>query len=481
MALISSISGIRGTIGGPVGDNLNPLNIHDFIAAYAAFLKNKTTKGRTLGKNKLKIILGRDARISGESIKYLVIAYLLSFGVDVIDLDIISTPSLAMAVKTLKASGGIVITASHNPKSWNALKFLNESGEFLSQEDHQSLMQLLQQKNFVYAQEEDIGHYELNLTMEKDHINKILALDLVKKQAITKKKFKIVVDGINSVGSRCIPELLKSLGLKNIITINNDLSGDFAHTPEPLDKNLLSLRKKVKQERADLGIAVDPDVDRLSIIDENGQGIGEEYTLSAVADYVLSESIKNKKYLKGYKLSTVSNLSSSRSLSDLSQKYGAKYKATAVGEANVVKKMKEIRAVIGGEGNGGIIFPPLHYGRDALVGVALLLSYLAINNKTVSEIRASLPNYFIVKDKLELQVGLNLNKILTNIKKQYQNFNETKINELDGLKVDGSEYWFHLRPSNTEPIIRIYAEAKNKPKAEQIVKEIKQLILANIK
>ncbi|MFA5886179.1 MAG: phosphoglucosamine mutase [Patescibacteria group bacterium] len=497
MSLIKSISGIRGVIGGAPGENLTPPDIVKFTAAFGMFIKQNNSGQR------VKIIIGRDARISGEMVKNLVIGTLLSQGIDIIDLGLASTPTVELAVASQDAQGGVILSASHNPQGWNALKLLNSQGEFLSPDEGETLIQLAEKNNFDFVSEEKLGTYLFNPYLAAEHLRKILQLALVDKNIIAQRNFKIVVDGINSVGGMIVPELLKVLGVNNIVELNCEPNGQFTHQPEPLAKNLTQIMDKVKQEKADLGIVVDPDVDRLAFINEKGEMLGEEYTLVAVADYVLrnfetinistesrsasrvdnqADNQLNNKYNK----STVSNLSSSRALKDITEKYQGEYQAAAVGEVNVVRKMKEIKAIIGGEGNGGIIYPELHYGRDALVGIALFLTHLAKENKKVSELRQALPEYFMVKDKLELQPGLNLLDLLLRIKHDYESRgsednSQLKITDIDGLKIDWTNSWVHLRSSNTEPIIRIYAEAKSLNVAEQKVKEIKEKILAYIK
>jgi phosphomannomutase len=481
MPLIKSISGIRGTIGGISGENLTPLDIIRFIAADVLFLK------QNYPDIKLKIIVGRDGRISGEMVKNLVIGMLLSLGADVIDLGMATTPTVEMTVIQQAAQGGIMISASHNPAGWNALKLLNGQGEFFSAADGQEILKLAEKADINFATEEQSGQYVFNPFLAENHLNAILNLATVKKTAIANKKFKIVVDGINSVGGIIVPELLKALGVSEVIEINCQPDGRFAHKPEPLAENLTQIMEKVKATGADLGIVVDPDVDRLAFIDENGEMFGEEYTLVAVADYVL-ENYKSleTKYPGKYQKATVSNLSSSRALKDITEQGGGKYEAAAVGEVNVVQKMKELKAVVGGEGNGGVIFPELHYGRDALVGIALFLSALAGQNKKISEFKKQFPMYFMVKDRLELTDGLDVNKLLADVEQAYKTeqssgSGDLKITNIDGVKIDWPDSWVHLRASNTEPIIRIYAEAKTSVEAAGRIKEIKERILAYIK
>lgn len=482
MSIIKSISGFRGTIGGMSGDNLTPSDILNFTIAYAIFIKEKNSDIINSG-SKIKIIIGRDGRVSGEMVKNLVVASLVSVGANVVDLGLATTPTVEIAVTNEKAQGGIIITASHNPAGWNALKFLNEEGEFLSAAEGKKILdyadKIKDDKDFQYSPESELGFCALNPILEYTHRQMIINLPLVDIKLIEDRNFKIVVDGINSIGGAVIPNLLESLGLKkdNIILLNCEPNGIFAHKPEPLDENLSSIKELVVKEKADLGIVVDPDVDRLAFIDENGKMFGEEYTLVAISDYVL----KNYDFLvsklgeagKNYKKATVSNLSSSRALKDITKKYNGTYEASAVGEVNVVDLMKKNRAIIGGEGNGGVIFPPLHYGRDALVGVALFLSALAKDRKKVSELRAEFPNYFMVKDRLELEPGFDFPSLVKKIKEEYK---EAEINDIDGLKIDWSDSWVQLRTSNTEPIMRIYSEAPSLEEAQNKVKEIKEKI-----
>ncbi len=467
MSLICSISGIRGTIG-PGQDNLNPENLIKFIAAFCRvlFLNKKN-------KKKLKIVVGRDGRISGKMFLSFTINTLISLGVDVLNLDLATTPTIEMAVILEKADGGIIISASHNPMNWNALKLINNKGEFLDKKDGEKILEEVKSSNIDFVDFKNLGTLTSNLFYHDKHIDEILKLSLVNKNKIKKANFKIVVDGINSVGSLVVPILLKSLGVKNIFNINSEINGSFGHNPEPIDKNLKQLCQSVKHYKADLGIAVDPDVDRLAIINEKGGPIGEEYSLVAIAEYVFKNfSNLNKKYKKG----SVSNLSSSMALEDLSILNGAFYEASAVGEVNVVEKMKKTKAIIGGEGNGGIIYPDLHYGRDALVGIALFLSYLASEKKTCSQIRNLLPEYYILKEKIILNSNIDIDKILLNLEKRY---NHCKIIKEDGLKIIflDKRAWIHLRKSNTEPIIRIYCEAKNKKEALSIFDNFYKIII----
>jgi len=474
MALIKSISGIRGTIGGQPGDNLTPNDIVKFTLAYGSFVIERNPD------IKQKIVIGRDSRLSGEMTKNIVSGALNSLGINVLDMGFASTPSVEMAVESQKAQGGIIISASHNPQGWNALKLLDARGEFLSKEEGERILELAERdQDFNFVSEDKLGYYTLDAYLDQEHLKKILSLNLVNKELIAQKKFKIVVDGINSVGGLIVPGLLKELGVQNIVELNCEPNGQFAHKPEPIAANLTQIMEVVKKEKADLGIVIDPDVDRLAFIDENGEMFSEEYTIVAIANYVLEnfsliDSANPGKYLKN----TVSNLSSSRALYDITEGHGGKYEAAAVGEVNVVTKMKEIKAVIGGEGNGGVIFPELHYGRDALVGIALFLSYLVKNNKKVSDLRYILPEYFMVKDRMELTPEINVKVVMEKIKLDYKS---EKITDIDGVKIDWPDSWVHLRASNTEPIIRIYAEAKTLVRAESKVKEIKDKILAYIK
>lgn len=473
MSLIISISGIRGTIG-PGKDNLNPVNLMEFVTAFAQNLKS------TSNKKRIKIVVGRDGRVSGQLFLNLSVNILLLLGVDVLNLDLATTPTIEMAVIKERADGGIIISASHNPMNWNALKLLNSKGEFVSALEGKNILKLLENKNFVAESFVDlaslnIGKLTNNFAYHKKHIEEILKLKLINKKNISKANFKIVVDGINSVGAIAIPELLESLGVKNIVVINSEINGNFFHNPEPIDKNLKQLCWEVKKNKADLGIAVDPDVDRLAIIDETGKPIGEEYTLVTVADYVLQNfsQFKNK-----YKNNSVSNLSSSQALKDLTEKYHGKYFSSAVGELNVVEEMKKNKAVIGGEGNGGVIFPELHYGRDALVGVALFLSYLSAEKLKVSEVRKKMPNYFLMKERIELRQEFNTKKIVSRLKECYNNLG---IITIDGVKfiMPDQRAWVHLRKSNTEPIVRLYIEAPSKKITQELFQQISKIIKDN--
>ncbi|MCF7860456.1 phosphoglucosamine mutase [Patescibacteria group bacterium] len=463
MSLIKSISGIRGTIGGGVEDNLTPPNLVAFVSAYAAQVKEKFAEIK-----KPSVVLGRDGRISGTLVYELVSSTLRMCGVNVIELGLATTPTVEMIVIEEKAQGGIILSASHNPRQWNALKLLNEQGEFLSAEDGLQILSRAKENNFEYASVDELGtQIKIGDALER-HIEAILALKLVKAADIHKANFKILVDGINSVGALAIPALLKALGLENVEVINGEINGEFAHNPEPLDVNLEEIKKRVKDSGADLGIVVDPDVDRLAFINEKGEMFGEEYTLVAVADYVL------RNYCACfYQKISVSNLSSSRALKDITEQKGGSYYPTAVGEVNVVAKMKETGAVIGGEGNGGIIYPELHHGRDALVGTALFLSFLAQEGISVSELKTRYPQYQMIKDKIELDKDLDLKELLNKVKKHYSGEN---ITDIDGIKIDWEGSWLHLRASNTEPIIRIYAEAKTIEGAEERVREIKDFL-----
>lgn len=452
MTLIKSISGIRGTVGGRPGDNLTPLDIVKFVSAYATWLK----KGA--GKEKARIVLGRDARISGDMYAKLVSATLSGLGHDVINIGLATTPTTEVAVTAEKADGGIILTASHNPKQWNALKLLNNKGEFLTAADGALVLEMAEKEDFCYAEVDDLG-----IVTEKDytqyHIDHVLGLKLVNKDFIAKANLKVVVDAVNSVGGVVIPQLLRALGVKDIIELNCEPTGKFNHNPEPIPENLTQIAAKMKESKADLGIVVDPDVDRLALICENGEMFGEEYTLVAVADYVLKHTPGN----------TVSNLSSSRALRDVTLAYGQSYSAAAVGEVNVVAKMKETHTVIGGEGNGGVIYPESHYGRDALVGVGLFLSHYVAKGKKMTELKKDYPQYFISKNKITLSPEINVDKILEGLKKKYAS---EKVTDIDGVKIDFERGWVHLRKSNTEPIIRIYSEAKDEASANQLAEDV---------
>jgi phosphomannomutase len=456
VTLIKSISGIRGTIGGRPGDALTPIDTVKFAAAFGMWVKSR--QGTRLPR---KIVIGRDARISGEMVNNLVCSTLQGLGLDVIDLGLSTTPTVEIAVPLEKAGGGIILTASHNPSQWNALKLLNEKGEFISAEDGALVLQIAREENFDFAPVEKLGNYEKKNTYIKKHIELILKNKLVDVKAIKNSKFKIVVDAVNSSGGICVPELLKALGVSKVKKLYCEPTGKFPHNPEPLPENIKAICKEVKKEKYDLGIVVDPDVDRLALVQEDGKPFGEEYTLVAVADYVLSKRKGN----------TVSNLSSTRALRDVTEKANGIYTAASVGEVNVVNTMKSTKAVIGGEGNGGVIFPELHYGRDALMGIALFLTHLAKSKMTASKLRKSYPNYFISKNKIELTPQINVDEVLEKVKLKYAH---EKINIADGVKIDfeKEKEWVHLRKSNTEPIIRIYAESQNEKKADELAKRI---------
>lgn len=451
MTLIKSISGIRGTIGGEEGHSLTPIDIVKYTTAFADALVK--------GKNK-KVVIGRDARISGFMLNQLVSGTLISKGIDVIDLDLSTTPTVEMAVVNERAAGGIILTASHNPKQWNALKLLNKKGEFISEKIGRVIINQVTNNNFNYCDIDEIGSYQKKEDYIQWHIEQILKLSLIDVSAIRKRNFTVVVDAVNSTGGIAVPMLLKKLGINNIIELYCEPTGKFPHNPEPLPEHLTDLSSAVIRYDADFGIIVDPDVDRLAFVNENGDMFGEEYTLVAVADYVLSKTKGN----------TVSNLSSTRALRDITEKHGGNYSASAVGEVNVVKMMKETEAVIGGEGNGGVILPELHYGRDALVGIALFVSHLATKNIPISHLKASYPNYIISKNKIELTPEINVDLILEKLQEKYKN---QPINNVDGVKIEFDTEWVHLRKSNTEPIIRIYAEGNTLRVAESLVSKIK--------
>ncbi|UBZ13892.1 phosphoglucosamine mutase [Flagellimonas marinaquae] len=458
MTLIKSISGIRGTIGGQTNNNLTPVDAVKFAAAYGTWLKSYS------GTDDLKVVIGRDARLSGEMIQNLVVSTLVGLGIDVIDLGLSTTPTVEIAVPLEKADGGIILTASHNPKQWNALKLLNEKGEFLDAEQGANILALAEKEDFEFAEVDDLGEIIKNDSYIDIHIDEVLELSLVDADTIKKAGFKVVVDGVNSTGGIAIPKLLEELGVE-VVKLYCDPTGHFPHNPEPLKEHLGDICKKVVEEKADFGIVVDPDVDRLAFISNDGQMFGEEYTLVACADYVLSKTKGN----------TVSNLSSSRALRDVTEKHGGTYEAAAVGEVNVVTKMKENNAIIGGEGNGGIIYPESHYGRDALVGTALFLMLMAERGGTVAELRASYPSYFMSKKKIELTADLNVDALLEAMHHKYK---DEEVSTIDGVKIDFPENWVHLRKSNTEPIIRIYTEAKSQKEADdladRIISEIKE-------
>ena len=461
MTLIKSISGIRGTIGGSPGENLTPIDIVESVSAYGYWLKEKF-------KNKnLKVVIGRDARLSGEMVENLCIGTLQSLGIDIINLGLSTTPTVEFAVPKEKAQGGIILTASHNPKQWNALKLLNERGEFISEKDGEKLLDIIRDNKTSYNDVDTLGKVTQMSNYMDMHIEHILQLDGVEINEIKKANFKIVIDAVNSTGGIALPKLLKALGCQNVIELYCEPNGQFPHNPEPLPAHLEKLSETVTNEKADLGIVVDPDVDRLAFVCENGKVFGEEYTLVAVSDHILSRNPGN----------TVSNLSSTRALRDVTEKHGGKYFASAVGEVNVVNMMKEKNAVIGGEGNGGVIYPSSHYGRDALVGIALFLTHLAKKKMNMSELRASYPNYVISKNKVELTPTTDIDQLVSKISKKYSH---VKQNVIDGLKLEFEEEWVHLRKSNTEPIIRIYAESKDVEKADTLasrfVEEVKSLM-----
>jgi phosphomannomutase len=453
MTLIKSISGIRGTIGGRTGDTLNPLDIVKFTTAYAQFIGGK------------KIVVGRDGRISGLMVRNVVVGTLMGMGYDVIDIGYATTPTTELAVRMAGADGGIIITASHNPRQWNALKLLNREGEFLTAADGAEVLRMAEAEDFNYAEVDHLGSLTIDDSYNQRHIDSVLALKLVDVDAIKARKFRVCVDTINSVGGIILPDLFKALGVDYEI-LNGECTGDFAHNPEPLEKNLQGIMDKMKQGGFDLGIVVDPDVDRLAFISEDGTMFGEEYTLVSVADYVLSHTVGN----------TVSNLSSTRALRDVTEKHGGKYTAAAVGEVNVTTKMKEVGAVIGGEGNGGVIYPESHYGRDALVGIALFLSSLAQKGCKVSELRATFPEYQIAKNRIDLTPDTDVDAILVKVKEMFAKDNSAVVNDIDGVKIDFPDRWVHLRKSNTEPIIRVYSEAQTMEQADELGKQLMQVV-----
>ncbi|MCQ2279189.1 MAG: phosphoglucosamine mutase [Bacteroidales bacterium] len=460
MALIKSISGIRGTIGGKVGDNLTPIDVVQFVSAFVTFLKND--------EKPLTIVIGRDARVSGEMVNKLACSTLQALGVNVIDLGLSTTPTVEMAVTHHHADGGIILTASHNPMQWNALKLLNANGEFISAADGTKVLEIIEKQEYTFAEIDKLGTYTTYENAINDHIDKILQLELVDVAAIKKADFSVALDCVNSTGGIALPLLLKRLGVNKVEILNGEPTGIFTHNPEPLPQHLQDIANLMRNGKFDIGFVVDPDVDRLALLQEDGSMSGEEYTLVSVADYIL----QNKKG------NTVSNLSSTRALRDVTRSYGADYNAAAVGEVNVVEKMKATQAIIGGEGNGGVIYPELHYGRDALVGIALFLSFMAKTGMKCSEIRAKYPQYTISKNKIELKPSMNVPDIL---KKMAAKYAGEEVNTIDGVKIDFEEGWVHLRPSNTEPIIRIYAEGKNEEFANslatKIMNEIQSLIV----
>ena len=465
MTLIKSISGIRGTIGGHTGDTLNPLDIVKFTTAYATFIARSTTDTR----RPLKIIVGRDARISGDMVKNVVCGTLMGCGFDVVNIGLATTPTTELAVRMSGADGGIIITASHNPRQWNALKLLNSEGEFLTAADGAEVLDIAAREAFEYADVDHLGHYIEDNSFDDRHIQSVIDLPLVDLDAIRQARFTVCVDTINSVGGIILPKLLERLGVGYKI-LNGTPDGDFAHNPEPLEKNLGGIMDELKKGRYDLGIVVDPDVDRLAFICEDGTMFGEEYTLVSVADYVLSnQSTQNNQSTP----ITVSNLSSTRALRDVTEQHGGQYFAAAVGEVNVTTKMKEVGAIIGGEGNGGVIYPESHYGRDALVGIALFLSNLAHKGCKVSELRRQYPNYFIAKNRIDLTPETDVDAILVKVKEMYK---DEQVNDIDGVKIDFADSWVHLRKSNTEPIIRVYSEAATMEQADALGKKLMQVV-----
>ena len=463
MTLIKSISGIRGTIGGKTDDNLTPFDIVKFVSAYVEWLRNVSSASTN---SPLRVVVGRDARISGQMVENLVCGTLVGCGCDVVDIGLASTPTTEMAVTAERADGGIIITASHNPKQWNALKLLNAQGEFLSKTDGESILKIAENGEMDFAKIDALGKI-YNKDMSDYHIDSVVSLDLVDVETIKKANFSVAIDCVNSVGGIIIPKLLKALGVENVTCLNCEPTGDFKHNPEPLKENLTEISDYIARNRVDVGFVVDPDVDRLAIVCEDGEMFGEEYTLVSVADYVLSHTNGN----------TVSNLSSTRALADVTALYGSKYYAAAVGEVNVVEKMKAVGAVIGGEGNGGVIYPASHYGRDALVGIALFLTLLAKKNMKVSELRKTYPEYFISKNKIELTPDIDVDTVFSVIKGNYSRYG---INDIDGVKIDFPQGWVHLRKSNTEPIVRIYSEAPTQEQADKfaaaIIAEINRIV-----
>ena len=455
MTLIKSISGIRGTIGGRTGDTLNPLDIVKFTTAYAKFITQKSRK----------IVVGRDGRISGPMVRDIVCGTLVSMGYEVIDIGLATTPTTELAVRWHKADGGIIITASHNPTQWNALKLLNSEGEFLTAEDGAEVLRIAEAEDFEYVPVEQLGHVTKDDTMNQRHIDSVLQLQLADTKAIGQRKFRVCADTINSVGGIILPELFKALDVDYEI-LNSECTGEFAHNPEPLEKNLSGIMERMRQGGFDLGIVVDPDVDRLAFICEDGTMFGEEYTLVSVADYVLAHTAGN----------TVSNLSSTRALRDITERHGGQYTAAAVGEVNVTTKMKQVGAIIGGEGNGGVIYPESHYGRDALVGIVLFLSSLAQKGCTASELRKTFPDYQIAKNRIDLTPDTDVDAILVKVKEMFAANPEAQVNDIDGIKIDFPEKWVHLRKSNTEPIIRVYSEAQTMEEADELGKQLMQVV-----
>ena len=458
MTLIKSISGIRGTIGGATSKGLTPLDIVKFTSAYATLIR------RTCTIKNNKIVVGRDARLSGPMVRNVVVGTLMGMGWDVVDIDLATTPTTELAVTMEGASGGIILTASHNPKQWNALKLLNEKGEFLNKEEGNEVLRIAEAEDFDYADVDKLGTCKIDFSYNQKHIDAVLALPLVDVDAIRKAHFRVAIDTVNSVGGIILPELLKQLGVETVTGLYTEPTGDFQHNPEPLERNLGDIMKLMKKGQHDVAFVVDPDVDRLAMICEDGKMYGEEYTLVTVADYILKHTPGN----------TVSNLSSTRALRDVTHKYGMQYFASAVGEVNVTTKMKEVGAVIGGEGNGGVIYPSIHYGRDALVGIALLLSHIAHEGKKLSELRATYPSYFMAKNRVDLKPDTDVPSILAKVKELYKN---EEINDIDGVKIDFADSWVHLRSSNTEPIIRVYSEASSPEEAEAIGQKVMSVVM----
>ena len=458
MTLIKSISGIRGTIGGATSKGLTPLDIVKFTSAYATLIR------RTCTIKNNKIVVGRDARLSGPMVRNVVVGTLMGMGWDVVDIDLATTPTTELAVTMEGASGGIILTASHNPKQWNALKLLNEKGEFLNKEEGNEVLRIAETEDFDYADVDKLGTCKIDFSYNQKHIDAVLALPLVDVDAIRKAHFRVAIDTVNSVGGIILPELLKQLGVETVTGLYTEPTGDFQHNPEPLERNLGDIMKLMKKGQHDVAFVVDPDVDRLAMICEDGKMYGEEYTLVTVADYILKHTPGN----------TVSNLSSTRALRDVTHKYGMQYFASAVGEVNVTTKMKEVGAVIGGEGNGGVIYPAIHYGRDALVGIALLLSHIAHEGKKLSELRATYPSYFMAKNRIDLKPDTDVPSILAKVKELYKN---EEINDIDGVKIDFADSWVHLRSSNTEPIIRVYSEASSPEEAETIGQKVMSVVM----
>lgn len=462
MTLIKSISGFRGTIGGKPGDTLNPLDIVKSVSAYATLRRRSNACGNN------KIVVGRDARISGEMVSHVVCGTLLGMGFDVVNIGLASTPTTELAVIMEKACGGIILTASHNPRQWNALKLLNENGEFLNKSEAEEVVKIADSCDFDYADVDHLGKYTEDFSYDQKHIDLVKELELVDIEAIRNAHFKVAIDTVNSVGGIILPKLLEQIGVETVTGLFTDATGDFQHNPEPLEKNLSDIKSLMQKGGHDIAFVVDPDVDRLAMFCEDGTMYGEEYTLVTVADYVLQHTPGN----------TVSNLSSTRALRDVTEKYGCSYTPSAVGEVNVVTKMKETNAVIGGEGNGGVIYPAAHYGRDALVGIALILTYLAKKQMTASQLRATYPPYFIAKNRIDLEPGTNVDSILERVKGLYSDAN---VNDIDGVKIDFPDKWVHLRKSNTEPIIRVYSEAATKEAADELGMHIMNVVYAMVK